>query len=150
MGGIIEMIKSVRRFATKITTNAPAKNFFNGEMHGVFSGQVDRYKGIRLDENLPAQALEFEQKLKASELAYREQGLRAMWLKLNKDNCHLAGSAVNAGGFEFHHTKTDYLMLTKWIDPAEDSKLPGFATHYCGVGGLVLSKDRQRVLFIKE
>ena len=41
-------------------------------------------------------------------------------------------------------------MLTKWIDPAESSKLPGFASHYVGVGGLVFSKDRKRLLCIKE
>jgi ADP-ribose pyrophosphatase YjhB (NUDIX family) len=41
-------------------------------------------------------------------------------------------------------------MLTKWIDPREESKLPGFASHYCGVGGLVLNEDRSRILCIKE
>lgn len=38
-------------------------------------------------------------------------------------------------------------MLTKWL-PNEPSKMPGYASHYVGVGGLVLSKDR--VLAIQE
>lgn len=34
--------------------------------------------------------------------------------------------------------------------PEEDSKLPSFSTHYIGVGGLVISKDRQKILAIQE
>ena len=40
-------------------------------------------------------------------------------------------------------------MLTKWV-PQTPSKLPGFASHYVGVGGLVLDKDRKHVLCIQE
>jgi hypothetical protein len=39
-----------------------------------------------------------------------------------------------------HHAKADYLMLTKWMDEKSASRLPGFATHYIGVGGMVLNK----------
>jgi hypothetical protein len=33
-------------------------------------------------------------------------------------------------------------MLTKWMPKDELNKMPGFASHYVGVGGLVISKDR--------
>ena len=41
-------------------------------------------------------------------------------------------------------------MMTKWLDKASINKFPSFATHYVGVGGLVLSKDRQKILAIQE
>jgi hypothetical protein len=50
--------------------------------------------------------------------------------------------AVKEGGFTYHHAKEGYIMMTKWLDKASINKFPSFATHYVGVGGLVLSKDR--------
>ena len=40
-------------------------------------------------------------------------------------------------------------MLTKWLPEGPD-KMPGFATHFVGVGGLVLSKDQTKMLAILE
>jgi 8-oxo-dGTP pyrophosphatase MutT (NUDIX family) len=40
-------------------------------------------------------------------------------------------------------------MLTKWL-PNTPSKLPTYATHFVGVGGLVLDKERKNVLCIQE
>ena len=52
-------------------------------------------------------------------------------------------------GFSFHHTKGKLLMMTKWLDKERESKLPGFATHYCGVGGFVMN-ECDEVLIIKD
>ena len=41
-------------------------------------------------------------------------------------------------------------MLTKWIDRDMSSMLPGYASHYVGVGGLVLNKSKEKVLLITE
>jgi ADP-ribose pyrophosphatase YjhB (NUDIX family) len=41
-------------------------------------------------------------------------------------------------------------MLTKWMDKESINKMPSFATHYVGVGGLVLNKDRTKILAIQE
>ena len=41
-------------------------------------------------------------------------------------------------------------MMTKWMPKNSASSLPSFSTHYVGVGGLVLSKDKQKVLAIQE
>ena len=35
-------------------------------------------------------------------------------------------------GFSFHHTRDEYLMLTKWLPIDQPNKLPSFATHYIG------------------
>jgi len=80
---------------------------------------------------------------------YRSQGFRGVWLKLKKDRAHLAGVAVQDSGFSFHHAKDDYLMMTSWLDEGPN-KMPGFASHYVGVGGLVLNKERDKMLCIQE
>lgn len=66
------------------------------------------------------------------------------------------GEAVSSYGFEFHHAKPEggmsgmgYVMLTKWI-PETPNKMPRYASHYIGVGGLVLSKDGLKMLAILE
>ena len=40
-------------------------------------------------------------------------------------------------------------MLTKWLRDSENN-LPGFCTHFVGVGGLVLNKEKTKVLMIQE
>ena len=73
-----------------------------------------------------------------------------MWLKLDKEKAHLAGVAATQGGFDFHHAKKDYVMLNKWLATGESNKLPGFASHFVGVGGLVLDSTRTKLLCIQE
>lgn len=70
-----------------------------------------------------------------------------MWLKLDRENSHLARDAC-AAGFDFHHAKKDYVMLNKWINPDLENKLPGFASHYVGVGGMVVNKAKDKILCI--
>lgn len=41
-------------------------------------------------------------------------------------------------------------MMTKWLDKSCESRLPGFASHYIGVGGLVLNSDMTKMLCIQE
>ena len=135
------MIKPIHRAAPK---------FFDGISQGVLSGHVDRYNGIRIDENLIEAGIApevFKAKLLKTIQTYKTEGFRGVWLKLGKDKAHLAGVAVQDGGFSFHHAKDDYLMMTQWL-PNTLNKMPGFASHFVGVGGLVLSKDRSKLLCI--
>lgn len=70
-------------------------------------------------------------------------------MKLSKKNAHLIDIAVNRGEFQYHHAKDGYVMLTRWL-PQDLNKMPSCASHYIGVGGLVLSKDKKRILAIQE
>ena len=129
-----------------------ALQFFDGSPLQALSGHVDRYKGIRIADDKIEKATsvdEFRQVLTRSMQVYKENGFRGVWLKLKKDKAHLAGVAVQDAGFSFHHAKEDYLMMTYWI-PETMNKMPGFASHYVGVGGLVLNKDRSKLLCIQE
>ena len=72
-----------------------------------------------------------------------------MWLRLNTDKAHLLGPAVQDAGFKFHHAKEDYVMLMNWL-PGGLNKMPTFATHYAGVGGLVFNHDKTKMLAISS
>ena len=54
-------------------------------------------------------------------------------------------------GFELHHCMKEYVMLTKWLpDPNIDpDMMPNFATHFIGVGGLVVNQ-RNEILVVSE
>mmetsp|Transcript_36486 Transcript_36486/g.56006 ORF Transcript_36486/g.56006 Transcript_36486/m.56006 type:complete len:194 (-) Transcript_36486:4-585(-) len=41
-------------------------------------------------------------------------------------------------------------MLCKWLPEDEDNNLPSYATHTVGVGGMVLSHDKEHLLAIQE
>ncbi len=69
-------------------------------------------------------------------------------MKLSEKNAHLIDIVVRDGQFKYHHAKDGYVMLTKWMDAQSINKMPSFATHYVGVGGLVLNKDRTKILAI--
>lgn len=71
-----------------------------------------------------------------------------MWLKVPKQNLDLAPIATSNLNFDIHHAKPDYIMLTKWLDESSESRLPGFATHFIGVGGMVINKERTKLLCI--
>ena len=51
-------------------------------------------------------------------------------------------------GFELHHTKPDHVTMNVWLAEGE-CMLPSYATHFCGVGGLV-TNDAGELLLIKE
>lgn len=54
-------------------------------------------------------------------------------------------------GFEMHHAMSDYLMLTKWLPNQQEDPdmMPNFATHFIGVGGLVMNQ-RKEILLVQE
>jgi len=53
-------------------------------------------------------------------------------------------------GFMLHHADVAYMMLTKWLPTDVPSTLPGFATHFVGVGGVVINDRTQEILVVKE
>ena len=137
--------------ASKAKKARAALKYFDGQPFSALSGHVDRYKGIRIDADKidpSTSADDFRAQLVNTIKTYREQQFRGVWLKLKKEHAHLAGVAVQDAGFNFHHAKEDYLMMTQWLDTTMPNKMPGFASYYVGVGGLVLNKERDKLLCI--
>ena len=95
---------------------------------------------------LPSDATEFAQRLEVSLKEWIAEGKRAAWLEVPIGKSALIPEAVNQG-FIFHHSSEDYLMLT--IILQDGAWLPHFATHYIGIGGVVLTPERE-LLVVRE
>ena len=96
--------------------------------------------------DLPVDAAEFAQRLKVSLKQWTSDGIKAAWLEVPIGKSPLIPVAVNQG-FSFHHSADDYLMLTAILQ--EGAWVPHFATHYIGIGGVVLTPERE-LLVVRE
>jgi len=52
-------------------------------------------------------------------------------------------------GFYFHHANKleNYVLMCLWLDEAVADRLPAFADHFIGVGGIMVN-DKLEVLMI--
>ena len=115
-------------------------------MH-VLSATENPFRGIVINpQELPEDPQAFQQQLAHSLADWKDRGLRVVWLEVPIHKSTLIPLAV-AGGFQFHHAGTDYLMLTLRLE--EDAFIPPYATHYIGAGGVVIN-DEQNLLVVCE
>ena len=95
---------------------------------------------VIVPQSLPEDPDEFGSRLTYSLQTWGSDGLNSVCLQIPKDLSKLIPIAIDAG-FDFHHTSDEYLMLTHQLIPG--AHLPPFATHYIGVGGVVLNEDKE-------
>src|SRR5690606_18488910 len=95
---------------------------------------------------LPRDVSDFTERLHLSLERWQAEGRFLVWLEVPIHCCASIPVAVEAG-FTFHHTGADYLLLVKRLNP--DALVPGFATHYIGVGGVVIN-EHQELLVVSE
>jgi 8-oxo-dGTP pyrophosphatase MutT (NUDIX family) len=107
---------------------------------------TDQFKGVLIDaERLPSDA-EFPDALRRSLEAWIAGGFRLAWLKLPIERAALVPVAVEQG-FTYHHANEGDVMLTRKL--VDDAFVPTHATHYVGVGGVVLN-DKRELLVVCE
>lgn len=113
----------------------------------VLPATVDRFGGVTPDTaRLRDNAEEFVRRMARSLEVWRAQGRRLVWLRLPSHRAELVPQAV-ALGFRYHHVDGDTLVLTLGL--AEDVYVPHYATHYVGIGGVVLDGSG-RLLVVSE
>ena len=95
---------------------------------------------------LPSEASEFAQRLEVSLMQWTAGGIKAAWLEVPIAMSALIPEAVKQG-FTFHHSSEEYLMLTAILQ--EGAWVPHYATHYIGIGGVVLTDERE-LLVVRE
>src|SRR5262249_26437859 len=106
-----------------------------------------QFGGVIVDAAaLPPSVDEFAPRLRHSLDAWREAGARLAWLKLALEQAEFVPIATESGFF-FHHANESDLMLVKRL--VEDAFVPNHATHYIGVGGVVIN-DREEILVVCE
>ncbi len=144
------MNKRLGLVANHVARERKPRRHFSLKTEGLLSGKPDRFAGITIDEqSIKSHREDFAKQLSMSLATWASEGARGIWLKLSTENSHLVDIAVKEHKFEFHHAKPGYIMLTRWL-PEGSSHLPGYASHYVGVGGLVFNKDRTKILSIQE
>jgi ADP-ribose pyrophosphatase YjhB (NUDIX family) len=53
-------------------------------------------------------------------------------------------------GFKFHHASpTGYVLMCLWMDPTTANRIPAYADHYVGVGGVIINAKGE-ILLIQE
>jgi 8-oxo-dGTP pyrophosphatase MutT (NUDIX family) len=105
------------------------------------------FGGIIVDpDQLPDDAQAFAEQLQLSLDIWRNDGRRLVWVDVPLRHADLIPVATKAGFF-FHHANEQDVMLVCRL--AEDAFVPMHATHYIGVGGVVLN-ERQELLVVCE
>ena len=101
-----------------------------------------------LAKNLTVESTDFGLQLWSTIKTLKDKKKNAIYFKVDMDNAHLVPIAGRFG-FRFHHTKNDYIKMLLWLDDNTECKVPPFATHHVGVGGVVLNKNNE-ILLVKE
>jgi len=105
------------------------------------------FGGVTVDPlGLPEDPQRFRTLLTRSIDQWTDDGYKVAWVELPIGKSALIPIAVEAG-FEFHHSGETYLMMT--LQLVEGAFVPPYATHYIGVGAVVLS-DARELLVVSE
>ena len=118
-----------------------------GDVMDVLNAAENPFGGMVIDAgDLPAQPEAFGLRLRHSLHLWAGQGYKVVWLEVPIAQSALIPVAV-AERFTFHHSGSDYLMLT--LSLVNEAFIPPYATHYIGAGGVVLN-DRRELLVVWE
>jgi 8-oxo-dGTP pyrophosphatase MutT (NUDIX family) len=111
----------------------------------------DRYGGVlaRADD-FDGDAAAFAGALSAALAAWTAAGVRGVWVRVAARRAVLLPALLEAG-FRIHHARGEdkaaaattsdggaYFLLTRWLPAHEPDMLPAYASHYVGVGGVVV------------
>src|SRR5919201_1396146 len=107
----------------------------------------DQFGGVIVDsENLPGDMAEFAARLHHSLEAWRNDGFRLVWIDIPLERSAFVPVAAEAGFFFHHSNQADLMMVRRLV---EDAFVPAHATHYIGVGGVVINQ-RNELLVVCE
>jgi 8-oxo-dGTP pyrophosphatase MutT (NUDIX family) len=98
-------------------------------------------------QNLPTDPIEFQRRLHHSLDQWQSDGFRLVWLRIPTEKSQLIPVAVNQG-FTFHHCQPDYLLLSQPF--IANVTIPGFATHFIGVGGVVINQQEEILVIVEQ
>jgi 8-oxo-dGTP pyrophosphatase MutT (NUDIX family) len=108
----------------------------------------DQFGGVIVDpKQLPEDPATFESALSHALETWKSEGARVVWLDVPIERAALVPIAV-AAGFVFHHSNEGNLMMTYRL--IEDAFIPPHATHFIGVGGVVISARRELLVVCEK
>ncbi len=111
------------------------------------NGKRNAFNGVEVEPDaLPSDPVEFCDALQQALIEWEAEGLWLVWIRISKSQAAHIPVAVKQG-FVFHHSQPDYVLLTRPL--VEDPLIPPYATHYIGVGGVVVDDD-DNLLVVNE
>ncbi|XP_049868923.1 uncharacterized protein LOC126368807 [Pectinophora gossypiella] len=114
-----------------------------------FQGVVDRFKGITVDsQEEPCETNQFLKRLSESMKKWSEDKRRCIWFKVNITDAVWVPLLANEG-FNFHHSRDNFVMMYKWLPTDSISHLPPACHTNLGVGGMVFN-DKNQILVVTE
>ena len=132
-----------RSFASKIRHTPPHTDT-------IFEYTIDPYNSVHIkSDNIPETEALFVEILSNSLLHWELNKVKGVWISIPKEKSELISLMIDEG-FDFHHVRDQSLVLSKWLPKDSESRLPGMATHYGGVGGVCIREDTNQILLIKE
>jgi hypothetical protein len=115
-------------------------------------GAVDRYKGMEVNDLASLEDTEesFEKQLIQNMQLWKADEIRSVQIKFRPPKCNLMNVAFKHG-FYFHHTNKSegYVLMCLWLDPTVGDRIPSYADHYVGVGGVCIN-EKDEILLIQE
>jgi 8-oxo-dGTP diphosphatase len=116
-------------------------------------GALDRYQGLEVTDmaSLLTSEEDFARQLEWNLARWVEKGVRSVQIRFTPPgHCQLMNAAFKQG-FYFHHAhrKENYVLMCKWLDATTHDKMPAYADHYVGVGGVVIN-NKDEILLIQE
>ena len=113
----------------------------------ILAHSVNRYGGVTIEpEMLPTTVELFQEALDASLAHWHEDDLKLVWLEIPIALVEFIPLAVKRG-FIFHHSTPEQSTLVYRLQP--DAFVPAYASHYIGVGGVVVN-EKQELLVVAE
>ncbi|MEZ4638620.1 MAG: NUDIX domain-containing protein [Caldilineaceae bacterium] len=108
---------------------------------------INRFNGVVIEaEALTRSPEDFAALLSSSVAYWRDEGRFLIWLEIPIAQAVFIPAAA-AAGFTFHHSQPHYTMMVNQLQP--NALVPGYATHYIGVGGVVLNANKE-LLVVSE
>ena len=88
----------------------------------------------------------FSDALQRAFVEWVSEGFKVVWMEVPGEAYSVLPAACERG-FIFHHASKDYVMLTLSLE--EGAHVPPYATHYIGIGGIVINKKNE-LLVVSE
>jgi ADP-ribose pyrophosphatase YjhB (NUDIX family) len=125
------------------------RNFSSSVLPSLSSGP---FKSFTLDfttrELLNSPSSPLAQELAETSSRLKREGANSLWIRALLKQGDVF-NAADKDGFVFHHASGTTAYLFKWLPNDLTNKVPPYATHVCGVGGVVID-DNGQVLVVKE
>lgn len=109
--------------------------------------EEDPFNGVVISNtDLPAHPGNFARTLQDTVVELRTRSYTKAWLQLPPDLSDLITPSLRVG-FIYHHADSSGVLLVLAME--SETTIPGYATHFIGVGGVVINEKRQ-ILVIQE